>query len=605
MSARPIADYAMLSDCHTAALVSRDGAIEWYCLPRFDGPSLFGRLLDPDGGHWSLAPSERADATRRYLPRTLILETTFRTASGTAVLEDGLAMEWRERHHDHGTHAPRILLRRLRCTEGELAFSCDFCPRPEYGRIHPVLEPNDGGVRMRGGADVLQLSSPLPICPSDGAAVCTFRLRKGDELCFALHHRASWEAPPRALAQDEISRWLDDTIEGWRSWAGDHQAYEGPWRESVHLGGRVLHALTYQPTGAIVAAPTTSLPETPGGVRNWDYRYTWLRDASLTLDALWVAACPDEASAFFDFVAGAALGMVRKLDELQIMYGIGGEHDLFERTLPHLAGWRGSQPVRIGNAAWEQRQLDVYGELLTSADLLRDHLLDASPTTKELLCELAEGAAAYWRMPDQGIWEVRGEPRHFLHSKLMCWAALDRAIGLASILGANDRIARWADTRDEIRRAIEHAGYSETAGAFTQAFGSDKLDASALLIPMVGFLPPTDPRVLSTIHAVERDLSDRQGLVYRYLADDGLPGEEGSFLLCTFWLARAQALAGELPGARATFERAAAWANDVGLLAEEVDATSGELLGNFPQAFSHIGLIDAAWAISQAEQGNP
>ena len=365
--------------------------------------------------------------------------------------------------------------------------------------------------------------------------------------------------------------------------------------------GRVLQALTFAPTGAIVAAPTTSLPEAVGGERNWDYRYTWVRDASLTMEALWVAACPDEAGKFFGFLADAAASELRRGKDLQIMFGVGGEHDLSERELPHLAGWRASRPVRVGNGAWTQRQLDVYGELLDAAQRLADQLGELDPVTQQFLAAAADMAASRWNEKDQGIWEIRGEPRDFLYSKLMCWVALDRAIALAPLLGAEDRTKAWAAVRDQIRAAILERGWNDQAGAFTQAFGSEDLDASSLMLAITGFLPGDDPRMKATVDAIADRLTDQRGLVYRYLAHDGLAGGEGSFLLCTFWLAHAQALVGELDQATATFERAVAAINDVGLLAEEVDPGSGEMIGNFPQAFSHIGLVNAAWAISQAQ----
>jgi GH15 family glucan-1,4-alpha-glucosidase len=372
----------------------------------------------------------------------------------------------------------------------------------------------------------------------------------------------------------------------------------------VYHSGRVLQALTYQPTGAIVAAPTTSLPEVVGGERNWDYRYAWVRDASFTLHALWVAACPDEAKKFFSWMTSAVASDVGLGNDLQIMFGIGGEHDLSERTLPHLSGWRDSAPVRIGNGAWNQRQLDVYGELLDAAFRLRDRLTDIDDATKAFLISVADAAAAHWEEKDHGIWEVRGEPRDFLYSKLMCWVALDRGIQMAPFLGAEDRVEEWGGTRERIRAAILERGWSDRAGAFTQYFGGTDLDASNLMMVLTGFLPADDPRMVATIEATERELTDERGLVFRYRAEgdvDGLKGSEGTFLLCTFWLAEALARAGRVDRARAVFDRTIAFANDVGLLAEEVDEASGELLGNFPQAFSHIGLINAAWAISQAE----
>jgi GH15 family glucan-1,4-alpha-glucosidase len=449
-----------------------------------------------------------------------------------------------------------------------------------------------------------------------------FVVRAGERVGFALHHvRRADSARARAWSQDEIATRLDDTVQAWQSWSDLHQAYDGPWRELVHHSGRVLQALSFQPTGAICAAATTSLPEVVGGSRNWDYRYAWVRDASFTIEALWVAACPDEADQFVDYMTTAAAGSLDQDGDLQIMFGIGGERDLTERELPHLSGWRGSAPVRVGNGAWRQRQLDVYGELLSAVHRLSDRIFDPvrhrvgpladpdqwsaapelAPSTTRFLVALADTAARRWVEPDQGIWEIRGEPRHFVYSKLMCWVALDCATSLADRLGAAERVDEWASTQEQIRDAILREGWSDTANAFTQSFGSDDLDASNLMLPLVGFLPADDPRVLSTIAATEERLTDAHGLVYRYRAHDGLEGDEGVFLLCTFWLAQALAVTGEVERARVVFERAAAFVNDVGLLAEEVDPESGELLGNFPQAFSHIGLVNAAWAISQAE----
>jgi GH15 family glucan-1,4-alpha-glucosidase len=367
----------------------------------------------------------------------------------------------------------------------------------------------------------------------------------------------------------------------------------------------VLQALSFQPSGAIVAAATTSLPEGVGGERNWDYRYTWVRDACLTMEALWVAACPDEAHDFFAFLATAAPSLSKK-KALQIMFGVGGEHDLSERVLPHLHGWRGSRPVRVGNEAWSQQQIDVYGELLDAAYRLADQLERIDDDTRRFLVACADTAAERWTEKDQGIWEVRGEPRHFLYSKVMCWTALDRAIRLAERLGApEDKVAGWRRTREEIHDTVLREGWSEEAGAFTQYFGSTALDASNLMMPIVGFLPADHPRMLATIEATAQKLTDDAGLVYRYRTEggvDGLAGEEGTFLLCTFWLAHALALSQQVDRASAVFERAASYVNDVGLLAEEVDPATGELLGNFPQAFSHIGLVNAAWAISQARR---
>jgi GH15 family glucan-1,4-alpha-glucosidase len=369
----------------------------------------------------------------------------------------------------------------------------------------------------------------------------------------------------------------------------------------VRHSGRVLQALTYAPTGAIVAAPTASLPETVGGSRNWDYRFCWVRDASLTLEALWVAACPDEAGDFFAFLATAAGGHLSGGKDLQILYGVGGERLVPEHELAHLAGYRDSRPVRIGNGAWDQVQLDVYGELLSAAWVLADQVGQFDPITARFLVDVADTAAQRWTEADQGIWEIRGEPRHFVYSKLMCWVALDRAIRLAKTLGAEDRVEQWKATRDQIRAAIETNGWSEQAGAFGQSFGSDELDASNLMLLLTGFLPPTDSRMRSTVDAIAARLTDERGFVYRYRGADGLAGDEGTFAVCTFWLVQCLAELGESARARQVFEQLAGFANDVGLLSEQLDGATGELLGNFPQAFTHIGLVNAAWAIARAE----
>jgi len=602
MDGLPIGDYALLSDCRTAALVSRAGSVDWLCFPRFDAPAVFARILDPGGGHFAIRPAGEFEARRRYVDQTMVLETTVSTAAGTAVLTDAMAAGRNERGHDLGAGSPGVLLRQLACTGGAVDVEVSYAPRPEYGLIHPILEPVPGGLAARGGAGRLLLSAPADFVIDGATATARLHLTAGQVVMFALQYAPMADPPLAAWDPGQIAVRLSDTIEGWRSWSVIHQTYEGPWRELVHHSGRVLQALTFEPTGAIVAAPTTSLPEAVGGERNWDYRYTWVRDASLTMGALWVAACPHEASKFFTFPAYAAASQLQDGADLQIMFGIGGERDLSERELPHLAGWRGSRPVWVGNGAWRQRQLDVYGELLGAAQLLVDQLGELDPVTQQFLTAAANTAASRWQEKDQGIWEIRGEPRDFLYSKLMCWVALDRAIALAGQLSAEDRVDGWASARDEIRAAIAERGWNQRAGAFTQAFGSEDLDASALMLVIAGFLPGDDPRMKATIDAIAQRLTDKRGLVYRYRAPDGLAGEEGAFLLCTFWLAQAQALAGQVEAATATFERAVAAINDVGLLAEEVDPASSQMIGNFPQAFSHIGLINAAWAITQAQR---
>ncbi|MFI6063325.1 glycoside hydrolase family 15 protein [Streptomyces sp. NPDC051286] len=601
MSTRPIGDHALLSDCCSAALVTSDGSVDWMCLPRFDSPAIFARLLDEDAGHWSIRPVGPADISRRYVEETLVLETIFRTTGGTVVLRDALALGRRERGHALGTASPGVLLRQITCTEGSVPVEITYAPRPEFGLVHPLLSPVRGGLAAYGGAHILRLSSPVDWTVSGSTAHAQITLRASDRLAFALQATPAWGSEPVRCRAWHVRRRLSDTIDGWRSWSRLHRGYVGPWQNEVGHSGRVLRALTFAPTGAVIAAVTTSLPEQAGGTRNWDYRYTWVRDASFTLQALATAACEKEKDKFFGFLARAAATQLGRGVDLQIMYGVGGERDLSERTLPHLTGWRDSAPVRTGNDAWRQRQLDVYGELLDAAHqtLPPDGHLD--PPTRAFLLQAAETAARRWTEPDQGIWERRGPSRHFLHSKLMCWVALDRAIALAPLLQAGERVPPWRRERDQIRRAIERRGWNPRLGAFTQTLDSDDLDASSLMLPIVGFLPPQDPRVQSTVLAIATHLTDHHGLVRRYLGDEIDEGE-GTFLLCTFWLAHALALTGHPTQARQVFDTALAQANDVGLLAEEADSTTGEALGNFPQAFSHIGLINAARAIREAEQ---
>jgi alpha,alpha-trehalase len=620
----PIADYALLSDRHSAALVSRAGSIDWLCFPRFDSPSTFARLLGEKAGHWFFGATDATQLSRRYLDRTMVLETTLRTPTGSATIIDALAVGSGNRGHELGNGAPHVLLRRATCTQGRVDLSMEYVPRPDYGLRRPSLDAVDGGISASGTADRLLLSTPVALTLDQERSSVSgrFRLGQGESIGFALHHGNETErGPARLWSPSEIRARLEDTVAGWESWSELHQAYVGPWQDMVHHSGRVLQSLSFEPTGAICAAATTSLPEQVGGSRNWDYRYAWVRDASFTIEALWVAACPDEANQFFDYVSSAAADSLDRGGALQIMFGIGGQLDLTERELPQLEGWRHSAPVRVGNAAWKQRQLDVYGELLNAVYRMSDHLFDdtyrvgpladsgkwekptdLAPATRRFLVRLADTAARRWQEKDHGIWEIRGKPRDFLYSKLMCWVALDRAVILAGHLKASSRMRSWMQTRDQIREAIVTKGWSDRANAFTQSFGSDELDASSLMLPLVGFLPADDPRVLATVESIEERLTDERGLVYRYRSRDGIEGEEGTFLLCTFWLAQAIARAGEPVRARAVFERAAAFVNEVGLLAEEVDPTSGELLGNFPQAFSHIGLVNAAWAISESER---
>src|SRR5215213_6155448 len=600
----PIAEYGLLADCNSAALVDCAGSIDWLCLPRYDSAAIFARLLDPAAGHWSIRPAGAFEAQRRYVPGSLAIETTFTTPTGVVRLGDVMAAAPGQRGHDLGHDAPHELLRLVEGVAGEVAIELELMPRPEFGLVKPLIRLQNGGARTF-GADRLAISASVPLAVQDSTMRAAFTVREGEGAGFALR----WAPPEQRSAHEptpaeQIAARIEDTIEAWRSWEAEHDIYHGPHRELVRHSARVLKGLTYRPTGAIVAAPTTSLPETVGGERNWDYRFSWIRDSSLTLEALYIGACSDEAVEFVSFMTSAAGGRAGE-GSLQIMYGIGGEHDLSERTLGHLRGWRDSKPVRVGNGAWDQVQLDVYGELLNALHTYRERLGDLHPEIRAFVADLADTAARRWRETDSGIWEMRGEPRHHLSSKVMCWVALDRAVALAPQLGGHAKLAEWTAARDELREAIQQEGWSERRQAFAQSFGSDDLDGAALLMAIYGFLPATDPRMRSTIEAIARDLTE-DGLVLRYRAQeglnaDGLSGEEGTFVICSFWLVSCLAQAGEIDRAEALFEQLAGYANDLGLLGEEIDTANGEQLGNFPQAYSHIGLITAAYEIDRAK----
>jgi GH15 family glucan-1,4-alpha-glucosidase len=602
-SFRPIADYGLLADCNSAALVDRSGSIGWLCLPRYDSSAVFAQILDPEGGHWQIKPSRAYRSERRYLPGTLVIETTFATESGTVKLIDAMAFAEGQRHHELGFGVPHLVLRLVEGVLGEVELDLELAPRPEYGLVKPLFRATESGGRTFGGPNQVVVSAGVATTIEDSTMSASFTVAAGDRVGFALQWAPPEGPAPDAIAPDQVAARIEDTIEAWRSWEAEHDIYEGPHRELVRLSSRVLKGLTYRPTGAIVAAPTTSLPETVGGERNWDYRYSWIRDSSLTIEALYVGACSDEAEEFISFMTSSAGGRASERS-LQIMYGIAGEHDLSERELPHLRGWRDSSPVRVGNGAWGQTQLDVYGELLNSLYLYREQLGELHPEIQRFVADLANTAARRWRETDSGMWEMRGEPRHHLSSKVLCWVALDRAVALASQLGEHADLKRWTAEREQIRDAVLTRGWSEARRAYAQSFDSDELDAAQLLMPILGFLPATDERMRSTIEAIAAELTE-DGLVLRYrnqegLNADGLTGEEGTFVICSFWLVSALAKAGEVDRAEQLFDQLASYANDLGLLAEEIDTANGELLGNFPQAFSHIGLITAAWEIDKA-----
>jgi GH15 family glucan-1,4-alpha-glucosidase len=599
----PIAAYGLIADCNSAALVDRDGSLSWLCLPRYDSAAVFARILDPDAGHWSIRPAQPYRSERGYLPGTLVIETTFTTASGVVKLTDAMAFAEGQRHHELGMHAPHLLLRSVEGVDGEVELELELAPRPEYGLVKPLFRQTDAGGRTFGGPNQVVVAAGVPTTISESTMHARFRVAAGAQVGFAMQWAPPEGPAPEPFSPEDVAARIADTAAAWRSWEEEHDIYDGPHRDLVRLSARVLKGLTYRPTGAIVAAPTCSLPETVGGERNWDYRYAWIRDASLTIEALYIGACSDEADEFVSFMTSSAGGRASERS-LQIMYGIGGEHDLTERELSYLRGWRDSAPVRVGNGAWGQTQLDVYGELLNSLYLYREQLGDLHPEIQQFVADLANTAARRWREKGAGMWEMRGEPRHHLSSKVLCWVALERAIELAPRLGMHANVEHWMAEREAIREAILTRGWSEKRQAYAQSFDSDELDAAQLLMAIFGFLPATDPRMRSTIDAIADGLTE-DGLVLRYRNDeglnaDGLTGEEGTFVICSFWLVSALAKAGEVDRAEALFDKLVGFANDLGLLAEEIDTSTAELLGNFPQAFSHIGLITAAWEIDKA-----
>ena len=587
-----ISDYGFLSDCHSAALVDLAGSIDWWCVPRFDSASVLGRLLDPDAGHWSLRPAAEFTSERQYLDDSLVLRTVFHTAGGEVAVTDALALAPGARGHDIGLESPHTLLRRVEGLTGEVVMVSELVPRMEYGRTEPRLSRHDDCVRADGGPVRLTLTGKVELTCSEGVVHATFPVAAGETVELRLSYQASYG--PRPGPPGDPS--LDDTLAGWRSWSALHSTYEGPFADEVRRSALVLQGLTFGPSGAVLAAATTSLPEQLGAELNFDYRYAWLRDLSLTIRALWLAACPDEPERFFEWLSSSA-GYVR--DELiQIMYGSEGERDLSEHVLENLAGFRGNAPVRVGNAAWNQKQLDVLGEVLDAAHLLRGQLGELPGPTQQLLVALADRAVLAWQEPDAGMWEARDQQRHYVSSKVLCWVALDRAIELAPALGAESKVGRWAAARQEVRAAVQDRAWSEASGAYAGAFESDELDASVLMPPLVGFLPATDHRMRATIDAVEQRLG-RNGLIRRW-ADD-----PSGLLLSTYWLVECLALAGERDRAEAWFASATSHANDLGLLSEVADPETGELLGNYPQAFSHVGLINAAWRLGQPAPSNP
>jgi GH15 family glucan-1,4-alpha-glucosidase len=581
-------DYGLIGDLQTAALVGRNGSVDWLCLPRFDSASCFTALLgDERHGRWLLAPAGEVRSTsRRYRPGTLVLETDFETPEGAVRVIDFMPRR---------LAGPPRLMRIVEGLRGRVPMRMELTLRPDYGTIKPWTEETVDGAAATAGPDCFRLSTPLPLAISDSTVTGEFDAIEGARRRLTLIWHLSYEvAPPVEDADSALAR----TEAWWRAWS-DRCGYDGPYRDEVLTSLIALKAMTSETTGALVAAPTTSLPEELGGVRNWDYRYCWLRDSVLALEALLAAGYTEEGLAFRDFLLRVGTG---DPSALQIMYGIGGERRLTEFELPHLPGYEGSSPVRVGNAASEQFQLDVYGEVI---GVLAKGVELAGRVEAKLWPRWhanVEYVRSIWREPDDGIWEARGPRRHYTYSKVMAWVVFDRAVALAERFGLEAPLEEWRAERDEIHREVCERGYDAERNTFTQYYGSRELDASVLNIPLVGFLDGADERVTGTIDAVTRDLG-RDGFVSRYSTaetDDGLPGDEGQFLACSFWLVSAMALNGRVDEAKALFERLIALTNDLGLLAEEYDVHHQRQVGNFPQAFSHLTLILAARDITAA-----
>lgn len=587
--AAPLEDYALLGDTETAALVAKDGSIDWLTFPRFDSPACFAALLGTeDHGRWQIAPASPVRRVTRRYRSGLVLETEWETDEGVVALIDGMPI--RDERPD--------LIRIVEGRQGRVPMQLDLRVRFDYGSTVPWVRSIEDRWRAVAGPDAVSLTTPVGLRGVDRHTEASFSVGPGDRVPFELQWHPSHLAPPNPT---DPFRSIERTERWWDEWI-KRCSYSHQWDEAVHRSLIVLKGLTYHPTGGIVAAATTSLPETLGGDRNWDYRFCWLRDATFTLLSLLEAGYTDEARAWRDWLLRAVAG---DPGTLQIMYGPAGERRLEERELQWLPGYQGSRPVRVGNAAYGQFQIDVWGEVMDALWVARRSGLPVDEDAWRLQQALLEHLEGAWREPDEGIWEVRGPRRHFTHSKLMAWVAFDRAVCSVESLGLDGPVERWRAQRDEIHAEVCANGVDQR-GAFVQSYGSGDLDASLLMMPLVGFLPPSDARVKTTVDAIATELTDDAGFVWRYRPKaevDGLGSEEGAFLLCSFWLADCLALMGRNAEAEALFEKLLALRNDVGLLSEQYDASSGRLLGNMPQAFSHVALVDTASNLSDVTEG--
>jgi GH15 family glucan-1,4-alpha-glucosidase len=606
----PIAEYAFLSDCESMALVAPTGNVEWMCLPRVDSPSVFASVLDRDAGGFRLGPADvTVPAARRYLPGTMILETSWGTPTGWIIVRDCLLIgPWHHEDNRSDTFrraptdydAEHVLLRTVRCVNGEVQLSMQCSPMFDYGRERPAWSYAGDGYHVAvadclGDQPAVRLTTDMRLGFEGPRASARTLIKEGETRFVAM----SWSEHEPPATYEDAERRLTWTAHHWQHWLARGRFPDHPWRGHIERSALTLKGLTFAPTGALVAAATTSLPETPGGERNWDYRFTWIRDSTLALWALDTLGFDWEANDFFCFIADVA----ERTDDLQIMYGVDGEKDLTEQTLDHLDGYLGSRPVRIGNGAFDQKQHDVWGALLDSVYIHTSNRDGLDDRLWPILSSFVEKAIEHFPEPDRGIWEVRGDPKHFTSSKVMCWVAADRGARLARVREQFELADRWQAAADEMHRDICTNGVDHR-GVFTQYYGTPALDASNLLLPLVGFLPGDDERVRATVRAIAEELTV-DGLVLRYKVeetDDGLSGEEGTFTICSFWLASALSIIGEHGAARKLCEKLLSFASPLGLYAEEIDATSGRHLGNFPQAFTHLGLINAVLHVIAAEE---
>ncbi|MEE8401399.1 MAG: glycoside hydrolase family 15 protein [Candidatus Hydrothermarchaeaceae archaeon] len=596
---KKLEDYGIIGSLDTCALVGKDGSIDWCCFPHIESPSIFAGILDINkGGHFVVQPKGSFNSRQNYIKNTNILETEFRTSSGRVTLTDFMPMR---RGHEAGIHELQAIYRKIAGAEGQVKMEVDFSPRFDYARSKTTLEATEWGILARGENDKACITSPFKLKTSRESAFGSFTAKEGEDVWMVLQYGIDIAIDPKVCEEA-----LKNTIGYWTDWVHNCQSskciFGGPLHDLIVRSGLVLKLLTHHETGAICAAPTTSLPEEIGGTRNWDYRFNWVRDSAFTVQALYNLGHIDEAKKYLKWFMDICKG-AHEPHEIQIMYGLHGEQDLEEKELGHLSGYRNSRPVRIGNGAAKQKQLDIYGELLNAFYGLTQYGEDITEDDWDYIVKIVDYVCNVWDTKDSGIWEARSGPKHYVYSKLMCWVAVDRGIKIAKSGKFDVPLKRWKDSRDKIKNTLLKKGFSKKLNSFVQSFDSEILDATSLLIPMEGLLGFDDPRVQATIDATIEGLTSEEGLVFRYKGEDGLPGKEGAFTLCTFWLVNALTLSGRILEAEKIFKSVLKHASPLGLFSEEIDPETGAQLGNFPQAFSHIGLINSALYLGKAKGG--